>query len=1056
MEGHVVTRFLVANWWSYHNTIFNFNKPLIYFVGHNGSGKTTILDAISLIIYAEDTNNLNYTSEDRRSAVSAIHWGSGDRALRPGKTYSYIIMEAKDANDRIYHQGIRYMSKGGSSKVDEAVYFWGEGTLESIHADEAAVTDNGDVIIDKSRRTNSRDAAFRKFFERRGYLETFRRATMGERDPLRRFRDHCRSILDNKKVKESTLSNYIKASIFPETVTADDYKELSETISKLDELKLMDQENRKKEQFLQSVYDSGRDYLAASDQFEFEQRIAPYINIAYYEEEKARQEALIEQAAAREEQCEKKEMDLQIEHDRLIEERTTIKNEEDPEKKAEAEVDRAKLKLKEASERHDKYTVYHKALERLLYTEGIEAEEGWPLKDVLEAVNEYLALKKNMSDKLSEKTFELRGQITTNNNTVESLQGSSAGGAANSAIAQMKADAELLKRQIKKEIPGADPKALYECVEEIRDESWQEAVEGLLGNTRFGVIVEPKYYDAACIIQHKLYGNKRDSIVLNTKLTRRAVQNSVPTLFVFNSADAQRYVEASYGSYILCETDNAYVQAEYALRKNGQHKAPGRSIKPGSIRKVIRVLGAAAIQRTIRELKAENKRLQEELTAVLAEKDSITAQMRQCEDCRKAVEDNREFASEEIRTAFMTASESLEKAEKELEEARSSDAVIAKKQKLNEIQILINVNNDERRDVSSEKRTVANERAAAEKELSTDVTELADFYKTAEDFAPPTEADFKKAEQSGLVLSLRGSANVNSRIKFLRIDKENKKTLLERILLSNDEIKDRFVNLPESISTRRDLERIADELNNISGLVFDRQLREHLSRLNASLEQSYVVCLQNVYQEYVKAQELRDSMNHIISKYQIGDYFYRLGPINSISGPDIDILELAKIQSGQGMQLDVRQIEDMNKVCQKAFAAGWNPFDYRRYITTDVQYRPSSSATWKNADQIFKDNSNGQQGILRYLFKIIVLYSQAFNGKKSLNFVATDEALQGVDETNSRYFFDILKELGIQCLISSFEDRFAEYSELTYICESKDGGQHIETHVFNKDEEADV
>lgn len=121
-KQHIITRVLLANWWSYHNTIFDMSKGLIYFVGHNGSGKTTFLDAMSLILYGEDTNKLNYTSPDKRPASSSVHWGTGPDARRPGKTYSYIIIEARDTNDRTYYQGIRYMSKAGSENIDEKVF----------------------------------------------------------------------------------------------------------------------------------------------------------------------------------------------------------------------------------------------------------------------------------------------------------------------------------------------------------------------------------------------------------------------------------------------------------------------------------------------------------------------------------------------------------------------------------------------------------------------------------------------------------------------------------------------------------------------------------------------------------------------------------------------------------------------------------------------------------------------------------------------------------------------------------------------------------------------
>ena len=1009
--------------------------PLINFQGHNGSGKTTLIDALTLVYYGEDTNNLNYTSMERRSVAGAIHWGMANRARRPGKTYSYIILEAQDANDKIYHQGIRYMSKANSEKVDEMVYFWGEGTLESIHADDPQVTDAGSVWTDKRQRTSNREKAFDAFFVRRGYLETFRKATVNGKTPQKRFRDFGRNILDNKSANDTTDSQYIRTAVFPDTETGDIYKNIADTIYNLRCIEAKDAENKKKEEFLRDIFTKGNDFINAADRYLFGERMAPFINMSHYDREVRRLTTELSENEAEQDKYRQKDKQLLEEHDALLKEQTKIENTDDIERAAERALEAAKNSLKAAATDYKRYEEYHTAEAEILAATGIQTAVNKTV--LLKAADAYLDSLRDESDSLASKIFENESKIRNNDDLIRTLEGNLMQSASNNAIAQMRADAEALKRNIENECPGATPKILYECVERIKDEEWQEAVESLIGNNRFGIIVEPEYYDRACSIQHRCRGNKRDSIVLNTRNKREAKNGTVPELFVCNDVNAQRYLDSTYGVYKLCESDREYSNAEYALRKNGQYKVPGRSVKPGSFRKVVLVFGSEALERTINELHRENAALRKSTDEHEAKKSELAQKTDSMIENKRTVLNNSEFASETFKECYEKAVQSAAEAEKELKNVRMSDIVQRKYEALREIARQLKENEKQRGKNRENSRIAENMYENTKNAMSTAKGQLDAFKKQAANFEEPTEEDKRRAEEENLLTILLGDVNVNTRLLEWKGAMQAKKELMVTTYSHYKDIRDKFVNLPDEIRTKADLQRISEELEIIDNLVFDSQLREQLRRLNYSLEQSYCMCLQSVYEEYKKALELRDEMNKIISKYQIGNFYYRLGPIISMSTNELDILELAKIQCEQGIQLDYSQMNKLNALCQKAYDAHWNPFDYRYYITTEVQCKGINETVWKNSSRVRAANSNGQQGILRYLFKVIVLYSQAFNDK-SLNFIFTDEALGGIDETNSKYFFDIIKELGVQCIIASHEDRFAEYADLGYIFHNED------------------
>lgn len=1049
-KQHIITRVLLANWWSYHNTIFDMSKGLIYFVGHNGSGKTTFLDAMSLILYGEDTNKLNYTSPDKRPASSSVHWGTGSDARRPGRTYSYIIIEARDTNDRTYYQGIRYMSKAGSENIDEKVFFWGEGTLESIRANDPIITDRGEVLIDRNNRTSDKKSAFKAFFERRGYLESFCRTTINKKPPHIRFREYCRSILNNEKINEASFSEYIKTSIFPPTTTGDEYRELSDTISKLDEMKVIDSENRRKLRFLSTVYEKGLTYVGLAEQYAFEARMAPYINVRYYTQEVERLRGLVAENEAEIRVLNDDIETLDSERDQIIREKTIIETTEDEEKRALDARERARYVFNEKKslyERHRKYADAAGTFMEAIPELG-EPGEVFSAEDVIESAAGYISDKEKELDLISRQIGDAEHKMRELDGNINALRGHTSGADATSATAQMKADADALKAYIAKKVPESAPKILYECISDVLDEEWQDAAEGLIGNNRFGIIVAPEYYDEACIWQHRFSGNTRDVIVLNTKMPRRNVlPGSVPCLFKYSSEYAELFIGSSYGAYILCGSDDEYVRNSYALRKNGQHKTPRSSVKPGSRKAVVRMFGSEAVMRQIGTWEKEKESYAQERNKLQMHRNSRKLVLDLLKKEYNNLLENKAYADGSAEKEYKSAEAALQDAEKAYLEAVESDQAKIKAERLGKLDGRlqeIRVENDKKTEAMNNATAKKNGYVAEEGNASRFLTS---FTQSAESFPEPMEEDWDKAEREGILVSLRGYVNANTRKSLLEEKLKSAKESVTGAFSDNPEMLDKFVGFPEAIRDRRDLAVVEGNLENVKNVVLSDQSKKNLERLQRAVQQNYCICLQRVYQEYSKAQELRSGINSILSRYQIGQYFYRLGPINDMADPDADILGLAKMQTCDGIQLNEKQIDALNAVCRKAFDAGWNPFDYRRYITTDLQCRDDASSGWKNADRTSKNSSNGQQGILRYLFKILVLYSQAFNEEKSLNFIMTDEALQGIDDTNSRYFFDILKELGVQCLISSFEDRFAEYAELTYICENRNG--YIMTHIFD-------
>lgn len=117
----------------------------------------------------------------------------------------------------------------------------------------------------------------------------------------------------------------------------------------------------------------------------------------------------------------------------------------------------------------------------------------------------------------------------------------------------------LLKEKLDRKYGGGIvPRVLCELLE-IRDEKWQNAVEGFLNTQRFDLIVEPKYFDY-CLFLYERYKKEKSIFgvgLVNTakvlKYTDRMEKNSLAEEVITDNPYARGYVNQIMGNVIKCE-----------------------------------------------------------------------------------------------------------------------------------------------------------------------------------------------------------------------------------------------------------------------------------------------------------------------------------------------------------------------------------------------------------------------------------------------------------------------------------------------------------------------
>jgi uncharacterized protein YPO0396 len=132
---------------------------------------------------------------------------------------------------------------------------------------------------------------------------------------------------------------------------------------------------------------------------------------------------------------------------------------------------------------------------------------------------------------------------------------------------------ELLRDKLRAKT-GKDiiPNVLCELID-IKDERWRNAVEGFLNTQRFDLIVEPQYFDYCLSVYErykKEYGIHGVGLVNTGKVIKflhDAVDNSLATEVISDNKYAMAYVNRLMGNVIKCENEQ-------------QLKQYGRSITP--------------------------------------------------------------------------------------------------------------------------------------------------------------------------------------------------------------------------------------------------------------------------------------------------------------------------------------------------------------------------------------------------------------------------------------------------------------------------------------------
>lgn len=166
-------------------------------------------------------------------------------------------------------------------------------------------------------------------------------------------------------------------------------------------------------------------------------------------------------------------------------------------------------------------------------------DQGLSLRDKL---MQYIQRRRDDQDKLKKRYEQLEREV----NSLQSQQVS------------YPPHVEAALKAIRQQCPQADARVLCDHVE-ITDPQWQSAIEGYIGGSRFGILVEEAYEAEAIRIVRNMAGRSANKAkVIQGSKARSDVSNdsrnedarAISHVMSFTHATAEAYIRASYGNVL--------------------------------------------------------------------------------------------------------------------------------------------------------------------------------------------------------------------------------------------------------------------------------------------------------------------------------------------------------------------------------------------------------------------------------------------------------------------------------------------------------------------------
>ena len=559
-----LTRIKLVNWHYFGNETIDVNGSFLL-SGENASGKSTILDAIQLIL-TTNTRRFNpaaneKSKRDLKGYVRCKTGEEGNTYARKNSVISYVALEFyEESKDRFFVLGAKFDSSDEEAEI-RRIWFCEEGMLDGF----SFIVDNKPATDEQFKNNGKKIAYIRSTKEAK---DRFKRR-LGNLDE--NFFDMIPKSLAFKPM--DNVKKFITQFILPEKQIEVDV--LRENIRNLREMQELIKEVRKQIAHLESI-------IATNDKMAEIKRdilvIDILLKIAEIEDKKAKIEENNKSLALKDQELKSKTAEAERTKGSLNSEQESL------------QAIRIDISNNECSKLIDKYNKELELLEKdrnfiSSHVEVLQAQLENAIRalkfipNIPETINMLsvrnigkAAMLQEDRDEIFVKLSSLYKKAYSNLNTEKAEKNLTANNL-KEELSELKERIDKLRRNkityppntigLKEAIESefdsrsisADVRVFADLLEIAKPE-WQNAVEGYLNKQRFNIIVDPQYYDIAAEVYDRMKAQIEGVTLVNTQaldLKTETLENTLASVVSSKNRYARAYANYLMGRVVLCD-----------------------------------------------------------------------------------------------------------------------------------------------------------------------------------------------------------------------------------------------------------------------------------------------------------------------------------------------------------------------------------------------------------------------------------------------------------------------------------------------------------------------
>lgn len=1062
----ILTRLKLINWHYFSSETIDF-KNINLFSGENGAGKSTILDAIQLVLTTNTRRfNLAANADSSRTLKSYVRGKTGEEGneyLRKKAVISYIAIEVyEETKQRYFVIGAKFDSPDIESPV-KTKWFCEECRLENLSflidnkpAKDEQFKNNGKKVSLEYQNKSARD----KFKRRLGNLQD-------------NFFDLISKSIAFKPMKD--VKSFVSQFILPEKQIEIDV--LRENIHSLKEMQSVVEEIRKQLKSLEEIQSLYNEIQRINEQIMVTDILVKLADLKNKKETLSQKNIALKTAEIQLSTYQKENERLTEEINSLNDRYTDILSSlKTGETALLINTIKAELSNKEKDKnifsqqinslksQIDKIRTAQKYISQLFQIESldlnllsgtdisvedkntliIKAENSF--SQIIQETNEKIYSLKTEIDKLKADLIQLEQEI-------KRLQENKITYPQNTTLLQSEIQKEFTARGIVSDV------RIFADLLEISDNNWQNAVEGYLNTQRFNIIVEPQYYDIAAEVYDRCRNRIHTAALVNTsKLKTDFVidENSLANVVKSDNRFAMAYVYYLLGKVVMCDNVNELKNHDTAITQSCMlYKGHTlRKINPKAYE--IPYIGKYALARQleIKQQEHDNKtKKKKELELSKQKYDTAFSALDKCnfeiiKSVLSAPSDLKKITDEisELKSKLHEAENDFNyiQMQKEAEELKGKIDFKANKQQ----QILQNIGtvNAEIKQIEMYLNTLGNDISESESKLN----EITEQNTTALAEAEKRLAEHQKSKSLSTIFE-----NCERRRKQLNTKKDEKESDLR---LKQQSYKDGELGAGLEV-----MSGYTDEYNKLSKndlIRYEEKLRGMKENCETEFRESF---LAKMRENIENAESLFKELNKTLKPIYYGNDSYRFDYSPAKNRKRLYDMITSEYNLGgfslMSEQLDAEYHDEMEELFSKLTESNENGeeviseyTDYRSYLDYDIDIISREGKTQKFS-KIYREKSGGETQTPYYV-AIAASFTQLYSIGETIRVIMLDEAFDKMDEERIKQMIEFFRLQDFQVILAAPTSRLELIGEQSdnIIMIYTDGSHNSFTEAISYDE----